>query len=1129
ESSCLKCHHQVTDLVREGVRQEAPKLLKGYNLVREIGCFGCHEISGLKSGRRVGPDLRLEPDPPLESLSPAERVKAQSDPLNPPGTMRKVGPSLFRLAEKTTESWVRPWIKEPRGFRPDTKMPHFYQQVNNLPENLPENQKKFPDTEIASIAHYLIAKSQQNLNELKKWHSETAGASQKDAEQLATLAASVAKSEQRLQELQAKKAKIDSEMKELAALPGDVDKVKKDIAALQLTINRRKEMLAQAQPVALSTLPSKPADEKRGRMLFGERGCLACHVHQGTEKPGQPVDGKKVPEMMGEAAFAPNLTRVAAKLMPEGRSPEDARKWLVQWLLNPSHHNPRTLMPNVQLQPEEANDIAAWLLSQKVADWTPVPVAEPDTETLVRMAKMHLEKVVPRSRAEQILKNGLTDKDALDMKLIPEADERELMVPESELGKPLSNDRLMMYVGKKAISYQGCFGCHSIPGFQSAKLIGTPLNDWGKKDVERLAFEDSDKFVKAHFNIVKLRDDPKDPSKPADEWKKSADGKKPYEQYFADMLDHHHQKREGFLHLKLMEPRSYDYERIKNWDERLRMPQFSFARSRPKAGETPEEFERRASFEEAEAREAVMTFILGLVAEPVPSRYVYQPTLDRLNEVKGQQVIDKFNCAGCHVIRPGAVDFKPFDFKTLDDNPEVFKSPSEYKGDDVGDSRMGLIRNHLSWAGLPQPRPDRQTVRGVPPVIDYKQLDDDPDSIDRTKTQVWLMDAFQYGSNGSKRDVQASGTISIPNENVLHYSPEAGGRFMSLLSKYLQKKDAAVYGPGKVNYSAGAGPPTLIHEGERVQPDWLYRFLLNPVKIRELTVLRMPKFNMSEEEAMALVNYFTSVDKTHNFGIGLTYPYVAVPQREPDYAQRATAEYIARLKATPVPKDVKETGNVNLNPDGKFKNSYEQRLASFQKYFDTAFQKELEGIKEKKKRADDQLQKAEKEKNQADIDLAKKAKEDAEKEEKEWNTSGMAKLKDRWEHEEAYLADAQRLVVNGNLCLTCHKVGGVEPKEFKGPTLDGFSERGRPDWTQRWVTNPKRFLHYESIMPINFKASARENQDAFIGNSEDQIRAVADFLMLYQQIKDWPVLKGRDPLGFGPAAATPIPAAEGKK
>ena len=61
ESSCLKCHHQVTDLISSDNRNEAPKLLRGYNLIKENGCFGCHEIAGRKGGRQIGPDLRLEP------------------------------------------------------------------------------------------------------------------------------------------------------------------------------------------------------------------------------------------------------------------------------------------------------------------------------------------------------------------------------------------------------------------------------------------------------------------------------------------------------------------------------------------------------------------------------------------------------------------------------------------------------------------------------------------------------------------------------------------------------------------------------------------------------------------------------------------------------------------------------------------------------------------------------------------------------------------------------------------------------------------------------------------------------------------------------------------------------------
>ena len=53
-----------------------------------------------------------------------------------------------------------------------------------------------------------------------------------------------------------------------------------------------------------------------------------------------------------------------------------------------------------------------------------------------------------------------------------------------------------------------------------------------------------------------------------------------------------------------------------------------------------------------------MTFILGLTAEPIPSQYVSQPKAERKAEVVGRQVLDKYNCAGCHQIRPGVYDFK---------------------------------------------------------------------------------------------------------------------------------------------------------------------------------------------------------------------------------------------------------------------------------------------------------------------------------------------------------------------------------------------------------------------------------------------------------------------------------------
>ena len=48
---------------------------------------GCYPLAG--------------PSPPLDAYTPAERVKLTGDPLNPPGTMRKVGPSLRRISAGT--------------------------------------------------------------------------------------------------------------------------------------------------------------------------------------------------------------------------------------------------------------------------------------------------------------------------------------------------------------------------------------------------------------------------------------------------------------------------------------------------------------------------------------------------------------------------------------------------------------------------------------------------------------------------------------------------------------------------------------------------------------------------------------------------------------------------------------------------------------------------------------------------------------------------------------------------------------------------------------------------------------------------------------------------------------------
>lgn len=1042
ESSCVKCHHQITDLVRDGSKTEAPKLVKGYNLVRDLGCFGCHEIAGIKSGRRVGPDLRLEPDPPLDVLSAADRAKATADPLNPPGTMRKVGPSLFRVSEKTNEDWTRHWIKSPRDFRPDTKMPHFYGRANNNKEALEgTGQEKFPDCEINAVTHYLFRTSEQFLKDVTRFYELKGKATLSDAE-------------------------------------------KADLAALET----RSEVRTAERPVAArKDLDDLKGQADRGRVLFSERGCLACHQHEGTATDQKLPNGGVTPTIVSEATFGPDLSRLAAKIGVQAGRPETGTKWLIAWLLNPPGHSPRTLMPVVHLEPQQAADVAAWLLSQKaLADaWVKPEVAPIDPEALKDLAKVYLNKVLTKSEVQEVLKSGLSA-DRLKQFAV-DADEHTLQAP-------ISDDKLLTYVGKKGISNLGCYACHNIPGFQAAKPIGTGLNEWGKKDPDRLAFEDAPAFVKEHFNVVDRRDDPKDPSKPDKDWK--ADGTRPpYEKYFADMLGHHGKTREGFLSLKLTEPRSYDYNRIKTWDERLRMPQFKFSRMKRAAGESDAEFAARASQEEAEAREAVMTFVLGLLAEPIPAKYVHNPTGDRAAEVRGRQVLEKFNCAGCHTVRSGIVEFstiKPGAMKLLVENTPELRESGKYKGPDH------IFPEHNLWVGPNPPKNDRLTAHFSSASL--SKVGEEGEEVDAYI--VRLAQALRVkDEKGVPHDVPGGADLPVQKDAVIgEMTPPFGGTFAHVLIPYLQKKDAKAYGKfgdptdKQVQYAWAAAPPSLATEGEKVQPDWLYQFLLNPHMIRPLTVLRMPRFNMSSDEATALVNYFTSTEKATNPGIGLTYPYVAIPQRADGYIREKTAEYVARLKQA-----------------GKF----EDRKKELAAHFEIAANTRLKAAQERKATAEGMLKTAQDTKNESGVTSAKAEIESADAEAKRLQDQIAKKTYDDvvrdWEEREAYIADASRLVINrvAPPCLTCHKAAGYEPNEPKGPNLDQVADRLRPEWTRRWIANPQRFLSYTTIMPINFPADKTDYQEVFVGNSAEQIQAARDFLLLYPQVRDWSILRNR--------------------
>jgi mono/diheme cytochrome c family protein len=859
------------------------------------------------------------------------------------------------------------------------------------------------------------------------------------------------------------------------------------------------------------------------------RGCLACHHHDATAK-----EGDDLPAIAGEAQFGPNLSQIKAKL-GKGKGDNDAARWLIQWVLDPHLHSPRSRMPVTHLTREEAADVAAWLLSQEPSDlgagW-PLKVAEPSMKTLTALARVYLIRNLSPYQIGRFfkgelatVKNGkVTENERAEIVGVLQS----LPVEERELGRKIAESKekkasrhdLMMYLGKKAVGRMGCFGCHDIPGFDHAKTIGVGLQDWGKKDPARLAFEDSGHFLTDNFypvdHLADARGKPYGPKKV-----QGGRRKLPYERFFYDALMH--RTREGFLNLKVRDPRSYDYNGDRAWDDLARMPQFKFARTRRKQGEDDKAYEARQLKEEDEAREAVMTFVLGLLAEPIPTPYVNRPAGDRLAEVRGRQVLDTFNCAGCHLIRPGVFEFR-LTKNSRYDLAYNEESLSEADKSDFADSPG--FPNHRNWAGVtPAPGQDVLRAHGLPVGLDVH-----PERKQKRRKilAVVLTEALRYRDKGGElKDLRASSRIILPAEDFVYPPADVlkseerlaafeqaqgpyGGTFADLLSGFLPQLDQAKYVDPNNSNTRASVPPVLLGEGERTRPDWLFPFLLDPQPVRRMLVggLRMPRFNLSDEQARDLVAYFAGVERLTNPGVELTYPEVYVAQQQgmdQSYWRDKTAAYVKRLR---------ESGQFDARL-AELKADWEHILKENQ---DRAREvaRSAEAARKAAAAADEALKKAKKGADTAALD---RAKQKADQANDFWSAelarvqelvqdSAVDKQRKRWEEQDAYLTGAFRLLTDRNLCAKCHEIGSLRPppKEAQGPSLLTVGRRLRPGWVKYWVAYPQRFLPHPSPMPQYFRSDEpKQYADLFPGDPMDRILAVRDVLMVLPEAQELPL------------------------
>ena len=109
EAGCNKCHGKEFSL------EHAPNLTKAKRMVFDLGCYGCHEISGYEKARKIGP------------------------PLN-------------AITSKTTPQFIYRWVRDTKSFRKDSRMPN----------------PQFTQEEALAVTAYLANISKQNNYKLPK-------------------------------------------------------------------------------------------------------------------------------------------------------------------------------------------------------------------------------------------------------------------------------------------------------------------------------------------------------------------------------------------------------------------------------------------------------------------------------------------------------------------------------------------------------------------------------------------------------------------------------------------------------------------------------------------------------------------------------------------------------------------------------------------------------------------------------------------------------------------------------------------------------------------------------------------------------------------------------------------------
>ncbi len=268
----------------------------------------------------------------------------------------------------------------------------------------------------------------------------------------------------------------------------------------------------------------------------------------------------------------------------------------------------------------------------------------------------------------------------------------------------------------------------------------------------------------------------------------------------------------------------------------------------------------RLSDEEAKA----MTSYLMTLGEKTEKAEVVARLSDPEVIARGKGLVRKYGCYGCHNI-PGmeneariGVELTTFGSKTLEELFFGNRTEIPHTWDDWTYNKLKEPRIYAT-----------ERIEQLMPQFDLADEDIKALRVFLTSRTDQRVPERYVAAHGQRIQNIVNGQRLVQYYNCVgcHVIEGKGGYIRAL---YSDKPTFA--------------PPILNGEGAKVQPEWVYGFVKKPISLRPWLQLRMPTFNLSDEEARTLVDYFAALAK-------LAVPYVYVDRT------KIPSEHVAAAKA----------------------------------------------------------------------------------------------------------------------------------------------------------------------------------------------------------------------------------------